>query len=42
MNLKKGTETVGAFEYDKILPKLREELDKIIEEKFGAAETSAK
>jgi len=40
VNLKKGTETVGAFEYDKILPKLREELDKLIEKKFGTVEPS--
>ena len=31
VNLKKGTETLGAFPYDEILPKLKSELDKIIE-----------
>lgn len=33
VNLKKGEEALGAFDYDVILPKLREELDKIIAEK---------
>jgi (E)-4-hydroxy-3-methylbut-2-enyl-diphosphate synthase len=30
VNLKKGEETIGAFGYDEILPKLKEELDRII------------
>lgn len=30
VNLKKGTEELGAFGYDEILPKLKDELDKII------------
>ena len=30
VNLKRGTEELGAFSYDDILPKLREELDKLI------------
>jgi (E)-4-hydroxy-3-methylbut-2-enyl-diphosphate synthase len=30
VNLKKGTEALGAFPYDEILPKLKEELDKLI------------
>jgi len=30
VNLKKGTEALGAFPYDEILPKLKSELDKII------------
>lgn len=30
VNLKRGTEALGAFGYDEILPKLREELDAII------------
>ncbi|MEM9826228.1 MAG: flavodoxin/ferredoxin-dependent (E)-4-hydroxy-3-methylbut-2-enyl-diphosphate synthase [Planctomycetota bacterium] len=30
VNLKKGTESLGAFGYDEILPKLKEELDKLI------------
>jgi (E)-4-hydroxy-3-methylbut-2-enyl-diphosphate synthase len=36
VNLKKGTEEVGAFSYDEILGKLREELDQLIEQKYGA------
>ena len=31
VNLKKGTEALGAFPYDEILPKLKNELDKLIE-----------
>jgi len=31
VNLKRGTEAVGAFPYDEILPKLRIELDQLIE-----------
>jgi len=31
VNLKRGTEAVGAFPYDEILPKLRSELDQLIE-----------
>ncbi len=30
VNLKKGEESLGAFTYDEILGKLREELDKLI------------
>jgi (E)-4-hydroxy-3-methylbut-2-enyl-diphosphate synthase len=30
VNLKRGTETVGAFSYDEILPKLKAELDALI------------
>jgi (E)-4-hydroxy-3-methylbut-2-enyl-diphosphate synthase len=30
VNLKRGPETVGAFRYDEILPRLREELDRLI------------
>ncbi len=33
VNLKRGTEALGAFTYDEILPKLRAELDRIIESK---------
>ena len=33
VNLKKGTEALGAFPYDEILPKLIQELDKIISAK---------
>ena len=36
VNLKKGPEEVGAFSYNEILGRLREELDKLIEEKYGA------
>ncbi|QPJ63567.1 MAG: (E)-4-hydroxy-3-methylbut-2-enyl-diphosphate synthase [Candidatus Nitronauta litoralis] len=35
VNLKKGEESLGAFPYDEILNKLRNELDKIIEDRFG-------
>ena len=30
-NLKRGGEAIGAFTYDEILPKLRQELDQLIE-----------
>jgi hypothetical protein len=30
VNLKKGEETVGAFGYEEVLDRLREELDKLI------------
>jgi len=40
VNLKKGPETVGAFGYDEILDKLKEELDKLIEQRYGAVEPS--
>ncbi len=33
VNLKKGTETLGAFSYEEILPRLKAELDRLIEEK---------
>ena len=33
VNLKKGTAELGAFKYDEILPRLKEELDKVIREK---------
>jgi (E)-4-hydroxy-3-methylbut-2-enyl-diphosphate synthase len=33
VNLKRGSEALGAFDYDEILPKLREELDKIISQR---------
>lgn len=35
VNLKKGEEALGAFGYDEILPKLKVELDALIEEKKG-------
>ena len=38
VNLKKGTETLGSFSYDEILQQLKEEIDKMIEEKFGKLE----
>jgi (E)-4-hydroxy-3-methylbut-2-enyl-diphosphate synthase len=37
VNLKKGTETLGAFGYDEILPRLRLELDQIIAEKTSVS-----
>lgn len=36
VNLKKGTEELGAFPYDEILPKLKEELDVLIAQKTEA------
>ena len=33
VNLKRGTEVVGSFPYDEILPKLREQLDQLIAQK---------
>lgn len=33
VNLKRGGEAIGAFSYDEILPKLRMELDQLIEAK---------
>jgi (E)-4-hydroxy-3-methylbut-2-enyl-diphosphate synthase len=36
VNLKRRTETVGAFTYDEILPRLRRELDALIEAGAGA------
>ncbi len=35
VNLKKGTAELGAFKYDEILPRLKEELDKVIESKLA-------
>ncbi len=37
VNLKKRTETVGAYTYDEILPKLRQELDQLIDARTPAA-----
>ncbi len=39
VNLKRGTEALGAFTYDEILPKLRSELDRIIERKNAETPT---
>ena len=36
MNLKKGSEPLGAFAYDAILPRLREELDQLIAQRSTA------
>lgn len=36
VNLKKGTESLGAFSYEDILGRLKEELDQLIEQKFGS------
>jgi len=33
VNLKRGAESLGAYAYDEILGKLREELDKVIAQK---------
>ena len=40
VNLKKGEAHIGAFSYDEILPKLKEELDRLIEEKAESAVSS--
>jgi (E)-4-hydroxy-3-methylbut-2-enyl-diphosphate synthase len=40
VNLKRGTEVIGAFPYDEILPKLRAELDQIIQTKTGPHATA--
>ncbi len=37
VNLKRGTEALGAFGYDEILPKLRTELDSLIRQKSASA-----
>lgn len=39
VNLKRGSEALGAFDYDEILPKLREELDKIISQRKSLSPT---
>ena len=41
VNLKKGSEPLGAFPYDDIIPRLREELDRIISERGDVAGTAA-
>ena len=40
VNLKKGSEPLGAFPYDDIIPRLREELDRIISERGDVAGTA--
>ncbi len=35
VNLKRGTETVGAFDYDQILPAMRSALDEIVRDRTG-------
>ena len=35
VNLKRGSQAVGAFQYDEILPRLKAELDKLIERQRG-------
>ena len=40
VNLKRGTETIGQFTYDEILGRLRQELNRLIEERKPAAVTS--
>ncbi len=39
VNLKRGSEHLGAFRYDEVLDRLKEELDRLIEEKRAAAQT---
>ncbi|MCP4891224.1 MAG: flavodoxin-dependent (E)-4-hydroxy-3-methylbut-2-enyl-diphosphate synthase, partial [Planctomycetaceae bacterium] len=41
VNLKKGSEPIGAFPYDAIIPRLREELDRIINGRGDVAGTAA-
>ena len=36
VNLKKGTEALGAFKYDEILPRLKSELDRVIAERTAS------
>jgi (E)-4-hydroxy-3-methylbut-2-enyl-diphosphate synthase len=38
VNLKKGTEELGSYSYDKILSELKKEVDQIILERYGALE----
>ncbi len=35
VNLKRGTESLGAFPYDQILPRIKQELDSLIQQRFG-------
>lgn len=37
VNLKRGGEAIGAFQYDEILPRLKHELDALIAQRSGAA-----
>ncbi len=41
VNLKRRSNELGAFSYDAILPRLRQELDRLIAQRGGAAGTSA-
>lgn len=41
VNLKRGGEALGAFKYDEILPKLKEELDRLIEAKQATGNLSS-
>ena len=41
VNLKKGSEPLGAFAYDAIIPRLREELDRIIRDRGDVDKTPA-
>ena len=36
VNLKKGTETLGSYSYEEILPQLKKEIDQMIFERYGA------
>jgi (E)-4-hydroxy-3-methylbut-2-enyl-diphosphate synthase len=38
VNLKRGGEAIGAYKYDEILPKLREELDRLIDQRKALVE----
>jgi (E)-4-hydroxy-3-methylbut-2-enyl-diphosphate synthase len=39
VNLKRGPESIGAYTYDEILPRLKAELDALIEQRTGAEAT---
>jgi (E)-4-hydroxy-3-methylbut-2-enyl-diphosphate synthase len=38
VNLKRGPEKIGTYTYDEILPRLREELDRLIRQRFGPSQ----
>ena len=41
VNLKRGTESLGAFPYDQILPRLKEELDALVARRHGPTAASS-
>jgi len=42
VNLKEGPKTLGSFGYDEILGRLKMEIDRLIQERYGAAEAADK